>query len=139
MNWHIRVINNMCIYYILSKRCITGEMEYSDLIIFDKRIEEFTSSLNYLLNLITNTLYGLLEWRKFLEFYDIEPKIFSKENAIIPEDNKEQKEGLDIEFKNVSFSYPSKSDVQIFKNLSFKIPSGKVVAFVGSSGSGKTI
>ena len=138
MNWHIRVINNMCIYYILSKRCITGEMEYSDLIIFDKHIEEFTSSLNYLLNLITNTLYGLLEWRKFLEFYDIEPKIFSKENAIIPEDNKEQKEGLDIEFKNVSFSYPSKSDVQIFKNLSFKIPAGKVVAFVGSSGSGKT-
>ena len=138
MNWHIRVINNMCIFYILSKRCITGEMEYSDLIIFDKHIEEFTSSLNYLLNLITNTLYGLLEWRKFLEFYDIEPKIFSKENAIIPEDNKEQKEGLDIEFKNVSFSYPSKSDVQIFKNLSFKIPSGKVVAFVGSSGSGKT-
>ena len=133
MNWHIRVINNMCIFYILSKRCITGEMEYSDLIIFDKHIEEFTSSLNYLLNLITNTLYGLLEWRKFLEFYDIEPKIFSKENAIIPEDNKEQKEGLDIEFKNVSFSYPSKSDVQIFKNLSFKIPSGKVVAFVGSN------
>ena len=43
-----------------------------------------------------------------------------------------------MEFKNVSFSYPTKNDVQIFKNLSFNIPTGKVVAFVGYSGSGKT-
>jgi ATP-binding cassette subfamily B (MDR/TAP) protein 1 len=91
------------------------------------------------LNIISSTLFGILEWRKFLEFYDIESKIFSKENAEIPKlDYKEEKEGLEIEFKNVDFSYPSKSDVQIFKNLSFKIPSGKVVAFVGYSGSGKT-
>ena len=89
--------------------------------------------------MVSGTLYGILEWRKFLEFFDIEPKIFSKKDAMIIENgNKENKEGLDIEFKNVDFSYPTKSDVQIFKNLSFKIPSGKVVAFVGYSGSGKT-
>ena len=55
--------------------------------------------------------------------------MFSKENAIIL-DNNNEKEGLDIEFKNVDFFYPT-SDVQIFQNLNIKIPSGKIVAFVG--------
>jgi ATP-binding cassette subfamily B (MDR/TAP) protein 1 len=99
--------------------------------------------LNFLKNTITSTLYGIIEWKKFLEIYDIEPKIYSKKDAIIPEEYKEEnpkknQKGFNVEFKNVSFSYPTKNDVQIFKNLSFNIPTGKVVAFVGYSGSGKT-
>ena len=137
--YHLDTFNNMSVFYILLKKCMIGEMEYADLIVFNKYISEFMDSLNYLLHIISNTLYGILEWRKFLEFYDIKPKIFSKEKAVKPtNEEKNEKEGLDIEFKNVNFSYPTKSDVQIFKNLSFKIPSGKVVAFVGYSGSGKT-
>ena len=137
--YHLETFNDMSIFYILVKKCMIGEMEYSDLIVFNKYINEFMDSLNYLLHIISHTLYGILEWRKFLEFYDIKPKIFSKEKAVIPKnEEKNAKVGLDIEFKNVNFSYPTKSDVQIFKNLSFQIPSGKVVAFVGYSGSGKT-
>jgi ATP-binding cassette subfamily B protein len=134
---HLETINLSCMSYILVKKCISGELEYGDIIIFEKYINEFKVSLNFLINIISHTLYGILEWRKFLEFYDIKPKIFSKDNAVIPKNDKE-KGGLDIEFKNVNFSYPTKSDVQIFKDLSFKIPSGKIVAFVGYSGSGKT-
>ena len=140
MNSHLKTFNDMSIFYILVNRCKIGEMEYGDLITFDKYISEFTDSLNYLLSIMSSTLFGILEWKKFLEFFDIEPKIFSKENAVTIENNsdKEGKDGLDIEFKDVDFSYPTKSDVQIFKNLNLKIPSGKVVAFVGYSGSGKT-
>ncbi|KAF9617407.1 hypothetical protein IFM89_036328, partial [Coptis chinensis] len=43
-----------------------------------------------------------------------------------------------IEFKNIRFSYPSRSDVMIFDNLCLNIPSGKIVALVGGSGSGKS-
>ena len=43
----------------------------------------------------------------------------------------------DIEFKNVSFKYPSR-DTWIFKDMTFTIKSGTKVAFVGSSGSGKS-
>lgn len=43
-----------------------------------------------------------------------------------------------IQFKNVSFSYPSRPDVTIFNKLSLDIPSGKIVALVGGSGSGKS-
>ncbi|KAG2680302.1 hypothetical protein I3760_11G094100 [Carya illinoinensis] len=43
-----------------------------------------------------------------------------------------------IQFKNVSFSYPSRPDVLIFDKLCLNIPSGKILALVGGSGSGKS-
>lgn len=48
--------------------------------------------------------------------------------------NSEAIEG-EIEFKNVDFSYCEK---QVLKNLSFKAKSGKLIAIVGATGSGKT-
>ena len=43
-----------------------------------------------------------------------------------------------IQFKDVCFSYPSRPDVFIFNNLCLEIPSAKIVALVGGSGSGKS-
>ncbi len=43
----------------------------------------------------------------------------------------------DVQFKNVSFSYPGANKKAINK-VSFTIPEGKTVALVGASGSGKT-
>ncbi|XP_030551796.1 ABC transporter B family member 4-like isoform X1 [Rhodamnia argentea] len=44
----------------------------------------------------------------------------------------------EIDLHNVSFKYPSRPDIQIFKDLSLTIHSGKTVALVGESGSGKS-
>ncbi|KAL9325737.1 hypothetical protein ACSQ67_006382 [Phaseolus vulgaris] len=44
----------------------------------------------------------------------------------------------EIEFNNVSFKYPTRPDVQIFRDLCLTIHSGKTVALVGESGSGKS-
>ncbi|KAL3308298.1 hypothetical protein Ciccas_013172 [Cichlidogyrus casuarinus] len=44
----------------------------------------------------------------------------------------------DIEFRNVSFKYPTRMDVEIMKDFNLKIESGSTVAFVGPSGSGKS-
>ncbi|MBA0663484.1 hypothetical protein Goklo_003599, partial [Gossypium klotzschianum] len=43
-----------------------------------------------------------------------------------------------IELEHVSFKYPTRPDIQIFKDLCLSIPSGKTVALVGESGSGKS-
>ncbi|KAK4490259.1 hypothetical protein RD792_000921 [Penstemon davidsonii] len=44
----------------------------------------------------------------------------------------------DIEFKNVSFKYPTRPDITIFNDLNLKISKGKSMAIVGQSGSGKS-
>ncbi|CAI0469815.1 unnamed protein product [Linum tenue] len=44
----------------------------------------------------------------------------------------------DIELRHVSFCYPSRPDIQIFRDLNLAIHSGKTVALVGESGSGKS-
>jgi ABC-type multidrug transport system fused ATPase/permease subunit len=43
-----------------------------------------------------------------------------------------------IEFKNINFQYPSRPDVVILDNFNLNIESGKTVALVGTSGSGKS-
>ncbi|KAJ4413300.1 ATP-dependent permease [Didymella pomorum] len=44
----------------------------------------------------------------------------------------------DIVFKDVSFTYPSRTGVTVLNNTSFTIPSGVCTAIVGPSGSGKS-
>ncbi len=50
---------------------------------------------------------------------------------------KNAKEVGTVEFKNVSFKYPDADDY-ILKNISFKANKGDTVAFIGSTGSGKS-
>ncbi len=42
-----------------------------------------------------------------------------------------------IEFKNVSFRYPE-ADADVLENISFTVSQGQTVAFIGSTGSGKS-
>jgi len=43
----------------------------------------------------------------------------------------------EVEFKNVSFKYPD-SEEYLLKDISFKVSSGETIAFIGSTGSGKS-
>ena len=45
---------------------------------------------------------------------------------------------LSLNFKNVSFSYPSRPQEKALNEVSFKVDEGETVAIVGLSGSGKT-
>ncbi|KAJ5766211.1 uncharacterized protein N7511_003827 [Penicillium nucicola] len=43
-----------------------------------------------------------------------------------------------IEFEHLSFAYPARPDIKVLDNFSLRIPTGKVTALVGASGSGKS-
>ncbi|WP_341794950.1 ABC transporter ATP-binding protein [Rickettsia endosymbiont of Rhinocyllus conicus] len=45
---------------------------------------------------------------------------------------------ISLEFKNVNFSYPSRPNLKILNNISFKIDSTQFIGIVGRSGSGKS-
>ena len=47
------------------------------------------------------------------------------------------KEKGTVEFKNVSFKYPD-ADEYVLENISFKVNRGETIAFIGSTGSGKS-
>ena len=51
--------------------------------------------------------------------------------------NGKTKETGTVEFKNVSFKYPD-ADEYVLKDISFKVNKGETIAFIGSTGSGKS-
>lgn len=66
------------------------------------------------------------------EVLRIKPKIkWKNQTNGVPDKN------TTIEFRNVSFSYPD-AEEKVLSNISFKAKAGETVAFIGSTGSGKS-
>ena len=68
---------------------------------------------------------------RIFEILDTKPTVIDDPDAIELDEIKG-----DIEFKNVWFAY--KENEWVLRDISFKIKAGETVAFVGSTGSGKT-
>jgi len=68
--------------------------------------------------------------KRINEFLNVTPEIKNE--------NEEQYElNTDIEFKNISFTYPD-TNINALNNISFKINTGESVAIIGKTGSGKS-
>ena len=50
---------------------------------------------------------------------------------------KDKNDDISVEFKNVSFKYPD-AEEDVLKDISFKVNKGETIAFIGSTGSGKS-
>jgi ATP-binding cassette, subfamily B, bacterial MsbA len=74
---------------------------------------------------------GIASSERILKLIDTVPAIQDAKNAVDIQDFNQE-----IEFKNVSFSY--ETGRKVLDNISFKIPKGKTVALVGTSGGGKS-
>ena len=77
---------------------------------------------------------GLGASTRIWQLIDKRPDIPISGGSVIPAG---QFEGS-IRLRDLSFAYPTRSDVPIFNNLNLDIPAGSVTAIVGSSGSGKS-
>jgi ATP-binding cassette, subfamily B (MDR/TAP), member 1 len=80
---------------------------------------------------------GLLAAKRVFEYIDtsaLDPLDGMSLEGIIPKNGKITK----IEFKNISFRYPTRKNILIFKNFNLIINEGEILALVGPSGSGKS-
>ncbi len=66
-------------------------------------------------------------------FEILEKETVSADNGVTIENFQGQ-----IDFKNVNFSYPTRTDIAVLNDLTFGVLPGQVVALVGGSGGGKT-
>ena len=67
------------------------------------------------------------------EVLETEPSIRNPEKEVQPESGRRG----ELEFRNVSFAYPG-ADEQVLTDISFTAHQGETVAFIGSTGSGKS-
>lgn len=71
---------------------------------------------------------------RIFELLEIRSPVNEAESAQLFADTKE----ITINFRDVSFSYPSRKDFSVLKNFNLEIKPREKIAFVGSSGSGKS-
>lgn len=71
---------------------------------------------------------------RLLELLKIESEITELDTPV----NIQQEKPAIIEFKKISFCYPSRPESGALKDINLSIPTGKVIALVGPSGAGKT-
>jgi ATP-binding cassette subfamily B (MDR/TAP) protein 9 len=96
----------------------------------------FQLTLGQCLEGLTSVYTGLMNAagasEKIFEYLDIKPSL-QVTRAYEPD----RVQGA-IEFRNVSFTYPTRPDAPVLKNVTFSVRPGEIVALVGPSGSGKS-
>ena len=105
---------------------LSGEVFMGFIIVFSQLMRPIQGVSTSMSNL--NQAYASLE--RINSILDADEKIYEKENA---QKISGVKEG--VHYDNVSFKY---RDEYVIKNVSFKVPAGKMIALVGESGSGKS-
>jgi ATP-binding cassette subfamily B protein len=135
----LSIIANSAIYIYVAFQAVVGHIGIDGLTRYTQAVMQVGSSFQgtldglsgiYENNLFVNTLY---------EFLAYQPRITSP-RVSRPLERDPGVLGLDIEFRNVSFTYPGKDPATeaALRQMSFTIKAGEAIALVGRNGAGKT-
>ena len=113
---------------------VKGQMTIGELIIFYSYLGFFTTPLRRFAELNVAFARSIAGIERIYEILDMPPDIVEKEDAI----NFNENDKTDITFEHVDFKYNKENDSQNIQDVSFIIEEGEKIAFVGSSGCGKT-
>jgi ATP-binding cassette subfamily B protein len=127
----INQLTNLLIIFYCAKAVLRGEITFGVMI-----------SVQFIIGMLNAPI---LQFVTFIQTYQYAKISFLRLNEIHELDEEESEIANNIELplnksiilNNISFQYTRNSPF-ILKNITLKIPEGKVTAFVGDSGSGKT-
>ncbi|QMT21800.1 ABC transporter ATP-binding protein [Bacillus velezensis] len=110
---------------------LKGWISIGAIVVFAEYSRQFTRPLNDLANQFNTMLSAIAGAERVFDVLDEKEEREDEEHALY----QPIKTG-EIEFRDVSFGY--QEDSLILKQLSFSVPKGQSIAFVGPTGAGKT-
>lgn len=125
-------IGIIIIFLISSKMINLGELQVGQLVAFIEYL--FHAMFSIMLFSLVFIMYprAQVSANRIDELLKEEPTIKNPENGV-----KETEVRGKIEFENVTFAYPN-GEESVLKNISFIANKGETIAFIGSTGSGKS-
>ena len=137
MVYMLNISATLCLLYFGSRAHILGREWFGQVIdsavvvSFYMYIGKFFNPIQALAEQFDMLQRSFASAEKIFSILDLQPQVVDDPDAMeLPEIRGE------IEFRDVWFSY--KPDEWVLKGVSFKVDAGQAVAFVGSTGSGKT-
>ncbi|MBR3161922.1 MAG: ABC transporter ATP-binding protein [Bacilli bacterium] len=124
--------------YFIGSRLIDGAMLSDKLVIFGDMIVFSSYAMQIIMSFLMLAFIFVMLPRANVSAKRINEVIDTDISIVDGQvvNNKNKLKGV-VEFKNVSFKYPD-AEEYLLKNISFKVNKGETVAFIGSTGSGKS-
>jgi len=120
------------IFWISSSMINLGTLQVGQLVTFIEYVFHAMFSLMLFSTVFVMYPKAQVSSNRIQELLDAEPIIKNPENGI----KKSNNEG-NVEFNKVTFTYPD-GEVPVLKDISFTAKKGETIAFIGSTGSGKS-
>lgn len=105
---------------------------FSDMVVFSSYAIQIVMSFVLLVVVFIMLPRASVSAKRINEVLNTHSSIYNGEGVVVDDKNKGK-----VEFKNVSFKYLD-ADEYVLKDINFKCNKGDVVAFIGSTGSGKS-
>ncbi len=134
MNPGMNLISNgliLTIYWLGASLINNGALQYYNLVQFTSYGMHILMSFMFLSAVIVMLPRGIVSAKRIHEVLKTNSKI--KYGTF---DGNTETKGK-IEFKNVSFRYPD-AEMNVLENINFTVNKGETIAFIGSTGSGKS-
>lgn len=112
---------------------VSGQITSGALIAFFIYMLQLGECLESVASVYTGLMQGVGAAEKVFEYLDREPLHSTTEGQEEPESCS----GL-VEFRDVTFAYPTRPNTEVLKGVSFTLQPGQVTALVGPSGGGKS-
>ena len=137
-------------YGIGGHLAINQEITVGTLLAITALLARLYGPLTALSNVRIDVMTALVSFERVFEVLDLHPMITDSKDA-----RKLESKKLDINFKDVTFTYPKAEEIslaslesasrpetvdsgEVLKGISFDVPAGTLTAIVGPSGAGKT-